>query len=110
MDEDILQRRFYFLSLINSLLLLLSQFKEAYIFRIDYPSIRGGYLPANPKKDTWKMLNACIGANSKRLIDEYTGDGVQAISRLLYQCENIKISDQSIYNRLFQQVIQNQGE
>ena len=56
------------------------------------------------------MLNACIGANSKRLIDEYTGDGVQAISRLLYQCENIKISDQSIYNRLFQQVIQNQGE
>ena len=39
------------------------------------------------------------------LIDDYTGDGEQAITRLKYQCANLNFSDQSRYNILFQHAI-----
>ena len=48
---------------------------------------------------------AYIYSNSQRLIDEYPVNGVQAISRLKYQCANMNFADQIIYNRRFQKVI-----
>ena len=57
-----------------------------------------------------ETFHAYIYAHNQRLIDEYPGDGVQSISRLKYQCENITFSGQSRYNRLFQQVIHKRGE
>ena len=44
---------------------------------MDYPSIRGEYLPDNDKKSTWNLLHAYIDENRQRLIDEYPGYGVQ---------------------------------
>ena len=65
------------------------------MFLIDYPSIRGEDLPDYSKKATWNLLHTYIDAHSQRLIDEYTGDGVHAISRLKYQCANMTFSEKS---------------
>ena len=72
---------------------------------IDYPYIRGEYLPDHAKNSTWNLLRAYIDAHIQILIDEYPGDGVQAISIFQSQCSNITFSDHRIYNRLFQQVM-----
>ena len=40
---------------------------------MDYPSIRGKYLPDYAKNLTWNYLRVCIDAHSKILIDEYPG-------------------------------------
>ena len=39
------------------------------------------------------------------LLDDYTGEGEQAITRLKYQCANLNFSDQSRYNIVFQHEI-----
>ena len=52
------------------------------MFLIDYPSIRGEDLPDYAKKATWNILHTYIYAHNQILIDEYSGDGVHAISRL----------------------------
>ena len=75
-----------------------------------YPYIGGEYLPYYTKKVTWNLLRAYIYANTQILIDEYPEDGVQAISRLKSKCANMNFSNQSRYNRLFQQVIHKGGD
>ena len=41
LDEDPAQRRVYFLYFVKSLKIVLSQFKEALMLLLNYPSIRG---------------------------------------------------------------------
>ena len=72
-----------------------------------YPSIIGGYFPDYAKSSTWKLLHAYIDTHSQILIDEYPGDGVQAIFQS--QCANMTFSGQSRYNRLFQKLIHKGG-
>ena len=50
---------------------------------------------------TWELLNAYKYEHSQILIDECTGDGVQAISIFESQCANITLDDQSRYNDYF---------
>ena len=52
-----------------------------------------------------EFFHAYIDSPSQRLNDEFTGDGVQAISRLQSQCVNMTCAYQSIYNIMFQQVV-----
>ena len=47
-----------------------------------YPYIRVEYLPDYVKTSTWNILHAYIDKHFQRLMEEYTGDGVQAISIL----------------------------
>ena len=49
------------------------------MFLMDYTSISTKALPDYAKKDTWNLLHAYLDAHSQILIDEYPGDGVQAI-------------------------------
>ena len=77
---------------------------------MEYPSIRGEDLPDYAKKYTCNLLHAYIDANSQGLINEYPVDGYQAISRLQSKCANINFYNQSIYNRIFHQVINQGGE
>ena len=72
---------------------------------MEYPSIIREYFPDYAKKFAWNRLYAYINAQNQILIDEYTGDGVQAITILKSQCANMNFSDKIRYNRLFQQVI-----
>ena len=89
---------------------MLSQFKGTYMLIMDHPTIIGEDLPEYTKEATWHLFHAYIDTLSQILIGEYTGDGVQAISRLQSQCENMTFSDQSSYNRPFKQVIHKGGE
>ena len=56
---------------------------------MDYPSTREEELPDYAKKATWNLLNTYIDSYSQRLIDEFTGYGVQAISRFQCQCADM---------------------
>ena len=44
MDEDPLQRRIYFLTLVESLEMIFSQYKETCGVLLDYPKILGDYI------------------------------------------------------------------
>ena len=68
-------------------------------------SIRGEGLPDDAKTTTWKILHAYIYTHSQRLIDEYPGDGVQAITRFQSQCENMTFDNQIRSNKVFQKLI-----
>ena len=105
LDEDPLQSQVYFLSFMNSLKLFLSQFKENFLLSMDYPSTRRKDMSDYSKKATCKPFNSYIDEHIQILIDEYPVYGVQAIIILQYQCENMTIVDQIIYNRLFQKLI-----
>ena len=105
LDEDPIQRLVYFLYLMNSFKIDLSQFKKIYMLLIKYPSIRGEAFTDYAKKDTWNLLHTYINAHSQISIDEYPGYGVQAITIFQSQCENMTSADQRRYNRLFQKVI-----
>ena len=54
-------------------------------------------------------MHAYIEEHGQIFIDECPGYGVQTISRLQSQCENMKFSDQSRYNRMFQKVFTKEG-
>ena len=72
--------------------------------------MRAEYFPDYDKNATWNLLYAYIDAHSQILIDEYPGDGVQAITIFQYQCENITFADQIIYNRLFRKLMHIGGD
>ena len=76
---------------------------------MEYPSIRGEDFPDYAKNDTWNLSHAYLDAYIQRLIEDYTGDIVQAISRLKHQCANMTFADRSRYNITFQQVIHKGG-
>ena len=66
----------------NSLKIVSSKFKETYMLLMDYPSISEEYFSDYAKNATWGLLHAYTDAHSQRCIDECTGYGIQAISRL----------------------------
>ena len=70
---------------------------------MEYNSIRGKYLRDYSNKYTWNILHSYVDSHSQRLIYEYTGDGLQYITRLT-------LSDKRSYNRLFQKVVNKGGE
>ena len=51
------------------------------MFLMEYTSMRGEDFQDDSKQATWKFLNGYIYAFIKRLIYEYLGDGLQAITR-----------------------------
>ena len=51
---------------------------------MDYSPIRMEEILDYAKNDTWNLLHAYIDTHSPKLIDEWPGYGVQAISRLKY--------------------------
>ena len=72
---------------------------------MDHPPIRGEELPYFAKKNTWNPLHTYIDAHSQRIIDEYTGYGVQAKSIFQSQCANMTFADQIRYNRMLHKMV-----
>ena len=94
----------------NSVKIVLSQSKETYMLIYGlYIHKRGKYKIYYAQKATMNLLHAYKDAHNKILIDEYTGYVVQSISIFQSQCANMNFSDQSRYNRLFQQVVKKGG-
>ena len=111
MDEDPLQRRIYFLTFVESLEMVFSQYTETCEVLLDYPKIGGDdIIEKFAEKDIRNLLHANIDVHSRRLIAEFPRDGIKCIDKLQSHCANITFSDKSRYYRTFQQVTNKGGE
>ena len=79
MDEDPLQRRIYFITFIDSLEMIFSQFTETCEVLIDYPRIGGEDIEDFAKKAIRNILHANIDVHSRRLISEFPADKIKCI-------------------------------
>ena len=110
MDEDLLQRRIYFLKFIESLEMIFSQYKENCEVLLDYPKIGGGdYLEDYAKKAIRNLLCANIDVNSRRLIAEFSRDGIKCIDKFQSHCANMTFANKIRYDMNFQQVTHKGG-
>ena len=71
MDEDLLQRRIYFLTFIDSLDMIFSQYRETCEVLLDYPKIGGDDAKDYAKQAIRNLLNANSYVHSRRLIAEF---------------------------------------
>ena len=79
MDEDPLQRWIYFLTFIESLETIFSQYKETCEVLIYYTQIGGRNIKEFAKKAIRNILHANIDVNSRRLFAEFSVDGIKCI-------------------------------
>ena len=77
MDEDPLQRRIYFLTFVESLEMIFSQYTETCEVLLDYPKTGGDdVIEDYSKKDIRNLLHANIDVYSRILIAEFPKDGI----------------------------------
>ena len=80
MDEDPLQRQIYFLTFIDSLDMIFSQYRETCEVILDYPKIGGDdVIEYYAKKAIRNLLHAKIDIHSRRLIAEFPKYGIKCI-------------------------------
>ena len=110
MDEDPLQRRIYFLTFVESLDIIFSQYTETREVLLDYPKIGGDDIIEDyAKKAIRNLLHAKYYVHSRRFIAEFPKYGIKCIEKLQSHCANITFSDKSRYDRTFQQVTHKEG-
>ena len=110
MDEDPIQRRIYFLTLIDSLEMIFSRYRETCEVLLDYQKIRGDdVIEDYAKKAIRNLLHANIDVHSRRLIAKFPKYGVKCIEKLQSHCANMTFADKSRYDRTFKQVTQVSG-
>ena len=103
MDEDPLQRRNYFLTYVESLEMIFSQYTETCEVFLYYPKIGGDdVIEDYAKKAIRNLFHANIDVNSRRLIYEFPKYGIKCIKKLQSHCANMTFADKSIYDRTFQ--------
>ena len=111
MDEDPLQRRVYFLTFVESLEILFSQYTETCEVILDDPKIGGNdVIEDYAKKAIINHLHANIDVHSRRLIAEFPKYGIKCIEKLPSHCANMTFSDKIRYARTFQQVTHKGGD
>ena len=110
MDEDPLQRQIYFLTFVESLEMIFSQYTETCEVLFDYTKIGGGdVIEYYEKKSSRNLLHANIDVHSRRLIAEFPKDGIKCIDKLQSRCANMTFAEKSRYDRTFQQVTHKEG-
>ena len=111
MDEDPLQRRINFLTFVDSLDVISSQYRKTCEVILDYPKIGGGdFIEYHAKKSSRNLLHANIYLHSRILIIEIPKDGIKCIKKLQSHSANITFADKIRYGRTFQQVTHKGGE
>ena len=110
LDEDPLQRRIYFLTFVESLEMIFSQYKDTCEVLLNYPKKGGWNIKEFSKKAIMNILHANIDVRSRRLTTEFPGNGMKFIEKLQSHFANMNFSDKSIYDRIFQQVVHKGGE
>ena len=106
MDEDPLQRRIYFLTFVESLDMIFSQYTETCEVLLDYPKIGEDDIIEDFAKNAIRnILHANIDAHSRISIAEFPKYGIKCIEKVLSHYANMTFSDKSRYERTFQQVI-----
>ena len=110
MDEDPLQSWIYFLTFIDSLDMIFSQYRETCEVLLDYPKIGGDDVIEDYSKESIRnLLHANIDVQSIRLIANFPKDGIKCIEKLQSHCANMTFADKSRYNRTFQLVTHKGG-
>ena len=110
MYEDPLQRRIYFLTFIDLLDMIFSQYRDTCEVFLYYPKIGGDDLIEDyVKKDIRNLLHDNIDVHSRILISEFPKDGIKCIEKLQSHCANMTFADKSRYDRTFQQVTHKGG-
>ena len=97
MDEDPLQRRIYFLTFIDSLDMIFSQYRETCEVLLDYQKIGGDDVKNYAKQANRNILNDNSDVHSRRFIAEFPKYGIKCIEKLQSHCANMTFSDKSIY-------------
>ena len=110
MDEDPLQRRIYFLTFIDSLNMIFSQYRETYEVLRDYPKLEGENEKDYTKQAIRNLLHANSCVHTKRLIAGFPDDGIKCMETFQSHCVNMTFADKSRYDRTFQQVTHKGGE
>ena len=83
MDEDPLQRRIYFLTFVEWLDMIFSQYTETCEVLLDDPKIGGDDIIEDFAKNTIRnLLHANIDVHSRRLIAEFPRYGMKCIEKL----------------------------
>ena len=95
LDEDPLQRRIYFLTVVESLEMIFSHNKETCEVLLDYPKIGGGVFK---KMAIRNLFYATIYVHSRILISEFPGYGIKCIEKHQSHCANMSFSDKSSYD------------
>ena len=109
MDEDPLQHRIYFLTFVESLEMIFSEYTETCEVLTDYPKTGRDDFEDYAKKAIRNILHANIDLHSRRLIAGSPMDGVKCIEKLQSHCVNMNFADKSRYERTFQQVTHKGG-
>ena len=105
LDEDPLQRQIYFLTFIDSLDMIFSQYRETCEVLLDYPKIGGGGVVKDYAEQAIRnLLHANSDVHIRILIAEFPKDGIKCPEKLQPHCANMTFSDKSRYDRTFQQV------
>ena len=104
LDEDPLQRQIYFLTFIDSLNMMFSQYRETYEVLRDYPKLEGENIKDYAKMAIRNLLHANSDVHIRRLIAEFPDDGIKCMEKLQSHCANMTFADKSRYDRTFQQV------
>ena len=82
MDEYPLQRQIYFLTFVESLEMIFSQYTETCEVLLDYPKIGGDdIIEDDAKKAIRNLLHINIDVHSRRLIAEFPRDGIKCIEK-----------------------------
>ena len=102
MDEDPLQRRIYFLTFIDSLDMIFSQYRETCEFLLDYPKLGGDDVKDYEKQAIINLLHANSNVQNRRFIAGFPKDGIKCIEKLQSHCANMTFADKSRYDRTFQ--------
>ena len=96
MYEYPLQRQIYFLTFMELLDIVFSQYKEICEVVLDSPRIGGDDIKYYIRKTITNHLHANLDVHSRRLIAEFPVNGVKFISKLISHCANM-ISAKNIY-------------
>ena len=111
MDEDPLQCRIYFITFVELLDMIFSQYTETCEVLLNYPKIGGeDIIEDYARKAIRNLFHTNIDVHSRRLISEFPSDGIKCIEKLQSHCVNMTFVDKSRYDRIFQKVTHKGGE
>ena len=98
-----------FFTLVESLEVIFSQYKETCEVLLDYPKIGGEDIKDFAQTSIMNLLYSNINVHSRSLIYEFLGNAVKYISKLQSHCANMTFSDRIRYAIIFQQVTHKVG-
>ena len=89
---------------------MFSQYRETYEVLRDYPKLEQENINDYAKMAIRNLLHANSCIHSRRLIAEFSEDGIKCIQKLQSHCANMIFADKRGYDRTFQHVTHKGGE